>query len=160
MKKGFTLVETLITVLILGIIAGIILPNILKAIEHSKARDTVAMLNTIANAQRTDALENPGYPARGIISNASNVTTCNPQATGPGKLYGCKYLAKRTDWDVLPYKFYTCYNGLGDGCCTNNTAIACAQRRSGAKTPYNTWVFYIDDTGKCFSLGTDVVSCD
>lgn len=60
-KKGFTMIELLIVVLIIGVLAGISLPIYFKAVEKSRAVESIHMLGNIAKAQQRNKLQNQEY---------------------------------------------------------------------------------------------------
>ena len=60
-KKGFTLVELLIAVLIIGVIAGISMPMYFRAVEKSRASESLHVLGTLAKAQQRHKLQSNEY---------------------------------------------------------------------------------------------------
>ena len=60
-KKGFTLLELVISVLIVVILASIAWPQYLKAVERSRMSEAVALLATIGSAQERKFMQNNRY---------------------------------------------------------------------------------------------------
>ena len=166
-RKGFTLVELMIVILIIGILTTMAVPMYRKTIETSKATDALAILNAIANANRMYNLDTGNY-ANGEV-NSRHVLVRN------------KYMADHP-WASYQWKFCACntYNcgGCGGGCggigivpSTRNNLqpvniysgysgiIACAYNDPTLESPYNTWKYKIDDTGKCHHFGIKVPPC-
>ena len=65
MKRGFTLVETLVVVAILGLLAAIAIPMYLNSINRAKQAKTIANMKTIATAWESRAAEWKSYNAAG-----------------------------------------------------------------------------------------------
>lgn len=65
MKRGFTLVETLVVVAILGLLAAIAIPMYLNSINRAKQARTIANIKTIATAWESRAIETKAYNAAG-----------------------------------------------------------------------------------------------
>ena len=60
-KKGFTLIELVIAVLIIGVIAAISVPMYFRAVEKSRASESISTLGTIAKAQQRHKLQSNEY---------------------------------------------------------------------------------------------------
>ena len=60
-KKGFTLIELVIAVLIIGVIAAIAVPMYFKAVEKSRASESINLLGTIAKAEQRHKLQSQEY---------------------------------------------------------------------------------------------------
>ncbi len=57
MKKGFTLIELMVTVLIVGILASIAMPQYRKAIERARSREPLMVWNTFSKYANMAFLE-------------------------------------------------------------------------------------------------------
>ena len=58
---GFTLIELLVVVLIIGILAAMAMPQYFKAVERSRATEAVALMDSVAKAQRRKFLQTNHY---------------------------------------------------------------------------------------------------
>ncbi len=61
-KKGFTLVELLVSISIIGILTAIVLPNFMGARERAKDSQKVGDLNAMKNALRLYYNDRQAYP--------------------------------------------------------------------------------------------------
>ncbi len=64
MKKAFTLIELLVVVLIIGILAAVAVPQYQKAVERSKTRQAIELLDSVYKAQQVYYLANGKYATK------------------------------------------------------------------------------------------------
>ncbi|MFI5347297.1 MAG: type IV pilin protein [Elusimicrobiota bacterium] len=157
-RKGFTLIELVVTMLIIGVLAAFAIPQYLKTVEAGKADDAVAIMNMIGTTNKMFALDHNGYyvngafpasPCAGLCAGAAacpttNVTTAQTNAC---ILVCCKYLADQ-DWSTKPYNFSACDPGSGSGgtLCAS-TMVASTKRLASAYSPYNGWGYTMTSAG-------------
>ena len=58
---GFTLIELLVVVLIIGILAAVAVPQYQKAVEKSRAVQGIALVKSLADAQKVFLMANGKY---------------------------------------------------------------------------------------------------
>ena len=59
-QSGFTLIELLVVVLIIGILAAVAVPQYQKAVDRSRAAQTVQLINSLKQAVEVWMLAHPG----------------------------------------------------------------------------------------------------
>jgi len=59
--KGYSIVETMVSVIILGVLASIAIPNFTTTIERTKSSEGIKILSSLLTAQRTYFAENQSY---------------------------------------------------------------------------------------------------
>ena len=156
-RRGFTLVEMIVTCLMIGILASFAIPQYLKTVETSKADDAVATVNMIGTTNRMFALDHSGFYVSGQFSATCDSGTCPTSVTATRttacELVWCNYLADQ-NWGARPYNFYACDGKTAGTCAGLNSGlnVAGAIRKSGASpgtsnTPYTTWGYTMNTTG-------------
>jgi prepilin-type N-terminal cleavage/methylation domain-containing protein len=67
MKKGFTLVELLVSISIIGVLTAILMMNLVGARERSRDAQKIQDLNSLKNALRMYYNDNNAYPANKTV---------------------------------------------------------------------------------------------
>ena len=135
-KKGFTMIELLVTVLLIGILAAMALPQYVKVVEKQKGTEAVNLLAVIGKAQERYFAVNEKY-ASDFSDLDSDLIDFSTKTPAKGSSYNTKYfvfLLDGTDDNVSKVKATRRGNEsyilernytTGEVCCKNdNTADA------------------------------------
>jgi prepilin-type N-terminal cleavage/methylation domain-containing protein len=171
-RRGYTLMELVITTLVIGILASFAIPAYLKSIETSKYDDAVGLVNQIGMTNRMFALDHSGYYVEGAFTgsgcsctstscttmlaaflNASGQVNATVNYSGSAcPLVCCNYLGDQ-NWAGKPYNFFACdpVLGGGGGAC-QTTAVSDAQRVASGTygtgiSPYTGWGAWMNTSG-------------
>ncbi len=87
MKKGFTLVELLVTISIIATLTAILLPNFIGARERAKDTQKIEDMTAIKNALRMYYNDHQSYPTGSAITNVESLLSTYMTATGVGYTY-------------------------------------------------------------------------
>ena len=86
-KKGFTLVELLVTIAIIATLAAILLPNFMGARQKASDSKKIQDMTLMRNALRMYYNDHQSYPAGGPITNVDTLLTGYMVPNGIGYTY-------------------------------------------------------------------------
>ena len=153
-RRGYTLIELVVTMLIIGILAAFGIPQYLQSVETAKADDAVAIVNMIGTTNRMFALDHQGQYVRGNFGAACPAAACDATVlTTACTLVDCKYLANQ-DWGNKPYVFSACDPAVAAGNCAAGL-VSSGRRGAGAIGDYATWRYDMTPTGAITPNGTN-----
>ena len=167
-RRGFTLIELVVTMLIIGVLTAFAIPQYIKTVESGKADDAVAIMNMIGTTNKMFALDHNGYYTSGTFPTtaaASCGTTCGGAAACPTTtvsatqtqacmLVCCKYLADQ-NWGDKPYRYAACDAAAGGGGLGCGAGLVAATARLGtAYAPYSGWGYTMSSAGVITASGS------
>ncbi|MFZ5801172.1 MAG: type IV pilin protein [Candidatus Omnitrophota bacterium] len=138
MRKGFTLIELMMTVIIIGILIGIAIPQFTTSTERSRAAEGVTILGAVRAAQLRYYTENSAYALAGctIVSPAPPGQTCG------------------LDIDVYPPRFF---NSPGTG--ISDASQLAVITRNAASAALGQYTLSIDEPGTITCSGGAADAC-
>ncbi len=144
-RRGYTLIELVVTMLIIGILAAFGIPQYLQSIETARADDAVAIVNMIGTTNRMFALDHNGAYTSGQFGAACAGACPAAGPYGACALVQCKYLAEQ-EWVNKPYVFNACNPAVAAGNCAAGL-VSTGRRRAGAIGDAATWQYNMTPTG-------------
>jgi prepilin-type N-terminal cleavage/methylation domain-containing protein len=159
-RRGYTLIEMMVTVILIGILASFGVPQYLKTVETSKADDAVALVNMVGTTNKMFALDHSNtYVVATLNAAGCGAGTC--PTTGPYTngchLVWCKYLADQ-NFAAKGYDIYACNGNTATSCGGMGAGnfVAGVRRKASAASPYNTWGYTMNTSGTITAYGTEV----
>jgi prepilin-type N-terminal cleavage/methylation domain-containing protein len=170
-RRGYTLIELVVTILIIGVLSSFAIPQYLRTVEGGKADDAVAIMNMVGTTNKMFALDHNGYYVYGAFPTGAGVSCAStygaPPCAGAAAcpttnvvsangtacvLVCCKYLADQS-WGDKPYTVNACdpTGGSGGGSCAAGM-VAATKRQASAYAPYNTWGYTMSNAGVITAL--------
>ena len=167
-RRGFTLIELVVTMLIIGVLTAFAIPQYIKTVESGKADDAVAIMNMIGTTNKMFALDHNGYYTYGAFPSGAGAS-CSSQCGGAAAcptvavvaaqsaacmLVCCKYLADQ-NWGDKPYTYSACdATGGSGGTLCGAGLVSSSKRLATAYAPYNAWGYTMSVAGVISASGS------